>query len=76
MLTHAEVYIHIEFSSSSLSLCDRGVVFAIAHVRGGSELGRGWYDQGKMLHKQNTFNDFIRCAEHLVLVGWTSRGVC
>jgi oligopeptidase B len=61
------------FSSSRLTLLDRGVVFAIAHVRGGSELGRLWYDKGKLEHKQNTFDDFIEAAEHLVAVGMTTR---
>jgi oligopeptidase B len=54
------------FSSARLSLLDRGFVFAIAHVRGGEELGRAWYENGRMEHKMNTFNDFIDCAEHLV----------
>jgi oligopeptidase B len=55
-----------------LSLLDRGFVFAIAHVRGGGELGRTWYEQGKMLHKKNTFTDFVAAARHLVDEGWTS----
>ncbi|MFG1813722.1 S9 family peptidase [Kribbella sp. NPDC049174] len=59
------------FSIPRLSLLDRGVVFAIAHVRGGGELGRHWYDNGKMLTKRNTFTDFIAAAEHLVKDGWT-----
>jgi oligopeptidase B len=59
------------FSIPRLSLLDRGVVFAIAHVRGGGELGRQWYDQGKMLLKRNTFTDFVAAAEHLVKAGWT-----
>lgn len=54
------------FSSARLSLLDRGFVFAIAHIRGGEELGRAWYDNGKMEHKVNTFHDFIDCAETLV----------
>ena len=54
------------FSSARLSLLDRGFVFAIAHVRGGEELGRAWYENGRMEHKMNTFTDFIACAEHLV----------
>jgi oligopeptidase B len=54
------------FAADRLSLLDRGFVFAIAHVRGGQELGRDWYEDGKLLHKKNTFNDFIDCAEHLV----------
>ena len=53
------------FSSARLSLLDRGFVFAIAHIRGGEELGRAWYDNGKMEHKMNTFTDFIDCADHL-----------
>ncbi|MEU4390086.1 S9 family peptidase [Kribbella sp. NPDC023855] len=59
------------FSIPRLSLLDRGVVFAIAHVRGGGELGRSWYDDGKMLTKRNTFTDFIAVAEHLVKDGWS-----
>jgi oligopeptidase B len=59
------------FSIPRLSLLDRGVVFVIAHVRGGGELGRHWYDQGKMLSKRNTFTDFVAAAEHLVKAGWT-----
>jgi oligopeptidase B len=54
------------FSSARLSLLDRGFVFALAHIRGGEELGREWYDNGKMEHKANTFNDFIDCAEFLL----------
>ena len=60
------------FSVSRLSLLDRGFVCAVAHVRGGGELGRRWYDDGKMLRKTNTFTDFVACAEHLVSQGWTS----
>lgn len=59
------------FSTLRLSLLDRGFVFAIAHVRGGGELGRPWYDDGKLLHKRNSFTDFIACAEHLVDEGLT-----
>ncbi|MBE9017391.1 oligopeptidase B [Chroococcidiopsis sp. CCALA 051] len=59
------------FSSNRLSLLDRGVVFAIAHIRGGSEMGRKWYENGKFLHKKNTFTDFIACAEYLIAQGWT-----
>jgi len=54
------------FSIARLSLLDRGMVFAVAHVRGGGELGRPWYEHGKMLEKKNTFTDFIAVAEHLV----------
>lgn len=60
------------FSISRLSLLDRGVVFAVAHVRGGGELGRAWYDQGKMLAKRNTFTDFVAVARHLADTGITT----
>ena len=60
------------FSISRMSLLDRGFVYAIAHVRGGGELGRPWYIHGKMLEKKNTFTDFVACAAHLVATGWTS----
>jgi len=60
------------FSISRLSLLDRGFVYAIAHIRGGGELGRPWYTHGKLLEKKNTFTDFVACAEHLVAAGWTS----
>jgi len=60
------------FDSNRLSLLDRGFIFAIAHVRGGQELGRSWYDRGKFLHKRNTFTDFIACARHLIAEGCTS----
>jgi oligopeptidase B len=61
------------FSSANLSLLDRGVVYAIAHIRGGQEMGRRWYDEGKLLQKMNTFTDFVAAAEHLVGEGYTSR---
>jgi oligopeptidase B len=60
------------FSSMRVSLLDRGFAFAIAHVRGGQEMGRAWYDDGKMMRKMNTFTDFIDCAEHLVRERYTS----
>ena len=60
------------FSSPRLSLLDRGVIFAIAHIRGGQEMGRGWYEDGKLLNKLHTFEDFIDCAEHLIEEGWTA----
>jgi oligopeptidase B len=60
------------FNSSRIALLKRGFVFAIAHIRGGSEMGRHWYDTGKLLHKKNTFTDFIACAEHLIESGYTS----
>lgn len=58
------------FSVARLSLLDRGFVYAIAHVRGGQELGRRWYEEGKLLRKKNTFTDFIAAAEHLVAEGY------
>ena len=61
-----EISIDPYFSVARLSLLDRGAAFAIAHVRGGGEMGRRWYDDGKLLHKQNTFTDFVACARHLV----------
>jgi oligopeptidase B len=60
------------FSHSRVSLLDRGVTVAIAHVRGGGELGKPWHDQGRMEHKMNTFTDFIAVAEHLISKGYTS----
>src|SRR6185503_13598093 len=60
------------FSIPRLSLVDRGVVFAVAHIRGGGEMGRRWYDEGKLLAKKNTFTDFVACSEHLVKAGWTA----
>ncbi|MEX1023960.1 MAG: S9 family peptidase [Planctomycetota bacterium] len=59
------------FSSARLSLLDRGFAFGIAHVRGGSEYGRDWYEAGKLFEKKNTFTDFIDCSEHLVAAGYT-----
>ncbi|MCH8560613.1 S9 family peptidase [Nesterenkonia sp. DZ6] len=58
------------FGIPRLSLLDRGVVFAIAHIRGGGELGRGWYEDGKKLKKTNTFTDFIAATDHLITQGW------
>jgi oligopeptidase B len=60
------------FSQTRVSLLDRGLVFAIAHIRGGGDLGRTWYEAGKMARKQTTFDDFIACAEALIDAGWTS----
>lgn len=62
------------FSSHRLSLVERGVVVATAHVRGGRERGQAWYEAGKLAHKPNTFNDFIAAAEHLADAGFTRRG--
>ncbi|MER3522795.1 MAG: oligopeptidase B [Ignavibacteria bacterium] len=59
------------FSSARLSLLDRGFIYAIAHVRGGEELGRAWYEDGKLLKKKNTFTDFITCARYLIDEGYT-----
>ncbi|MGW4367398.1 S9 family peptidase [Nocardia takedensis] len=60
------------FSVSRISLLDRGMVFAVAHVRGGGEMGRLWYEHGKTLTKKNTFTDFVSCARHLVDTGRTA----
>jgi oligopeptidase B len=60
------------FSSNRLSLLDRGFIYAIAHVRGGSEMGRWWYEDGRLLNKMNTFSDFIACAEHVIAEKYTS----
>lgn len=60
------------FNTSRLSLIDRGFVYAIAHIRGGSEMGRSWYENGRLMHKKNTFTDFIACAEHLIEEKYTS----
>ena len=60
------------FSSTRLSLLDRGFVFAIAHIRGGQEMGRAWYENGKLFNKKNTFTDYIDCGKALVDLGYTS----
>lgn len=60
------------FSSTRLSLLDRGFVYAIAHIRGGQEMGRHWYEDGKLFNKMNTFTDYIDCGEYLVENGYTS----
>lgn len=69
-----EHVIEAKFSTVRLSLLDRGVIYVIAHVRGGGEWGREWYEQGKFLNKRNTFTDFITCAEHLIKNNYTSAG--
>ncbi len=61
----------VYFSSVRLSLLDRGFIFAIAHIRGGQEMGRQWYENGKLLKKANTFNDFIECARFLIAENYT-----
>jgi oligopeptidase B len=66
------ISVDANFDSSRFSLIDRGFAFAIAHIRGGSELGRPWYDDGKLLNKRNTFTDFIASAECLISQGYTS----
>lgn len=60
------------FSSTRLSLLDRGFIYALAHIRGGQEMGRQWYEDGKMFKKKNTFNDFIDCADFLIKEKFTS----
>jgi oligopeptidase B len=61
------------FNEPRLSLLDRGVIYAIAHVRGGGEMGEPWHDGGKMMNKRNSFTDFITCAEHLIAEKYTSQ---
>lgn len=61
-----------DFDAKRLALLDLGVIFAVAQVRGGSEMGRTWYDDGKLLHKRNSFTDFIACAKHLIDHGYTT----
>ncbi|WP_084965178.1 S9 family peptidase [Thermoactinospora rubra] len=68
-----ETSIDPSFSVARLSLLDRGFVFAVAHVRGGGEMGRRWYEDGKLLHKRNTFTDFVAAARHMKAAGWSSR---
>ena len=69
-----EISIDPSFSPHRLSLLDRGMVFAIAHVRGGGEMGRAWYEDGRMEHKANTFSDFIACGRHLIDAGIAQPG--
>jgi len=61
------------FSPSRLVLLDRGLSYVIAHIRGGNDMGEQWHDDGKLMHKMNTFNDFIDCAEYLIQQKWTSK---
>lgn len=61
------------FSADRLSLLERGVIYALAHVRGGADMGRGWYEDGRLMHKKNSFTDLIACADMLVGRGYTSR---
>ncbi len=67
-----EITIDPWFSAARLSLLDRGAVFVLAHIRGGGEMGRRWYEEGKMAAKANTFTDFIACARHMIDAGWTT----
>lgn len=68
------ISIDADFSSDTLTLLDRGFIYAIAHIRGGGELGKPWHDAGKLLVKKNTFDDFIASAEHLIATGYTAPG--
>jgi len=63
----------IGFDSDLFSMVDRGVIAAVAHIRGGGEMGKAWHDDGRMMHKKNTFTDFIACAEYLVAQGYGSK---
>jgi oligopeptidase B len=63
----------VDFSSNRFSLLDRGFIFAVAHIRGGGDLGKPWHDAGKMMVKKNTFTDFIASAEHLINEKYTSQ---
>lgn len=67
-----EISIDPSFSSLRLSLLDRGVIFAVAHIRGGGEMGRSWYEMGKLAQKPTTFSDFVTVASYLVANGWTA----
>lgn len=67
-----EVSIDPTFAATWLSMLDRGLVVAIAHVRGGGEMGRHWYEQGKLQQKQNTFSDFVAAGKHLIAEGWVA----
>ncbi|RPI18267.1 MAG: S9 family peptidase [Ignavibacteriae bacterium] len=64
----------IWFSAARLSLLDRGFIYAVAHIRGGGELGENWYTDGKLMNKKNTFKDFISCSEFLIKEGYTYKG--
>ncbi|GAA3473459.1 S9 family peptidase [Nonomuraea roseola] len=68
-----ETSIDPSFSVARLSLLDRGFAFAVAHVRGGGEMGRRWYEEGKLTRKKNTFTDFVAAARHLKAIGWSDR---
>ena len=66
------ISVPVNFSSNRLSLLDRGVIYAVAHIRGGGELGKPWHDAGRMKQKRNTFTDFIAAAEHLIAQRYTT----
>lgn len=66
------ISVPVNFSPNRLSLLSRGVIYAVAHIRGGGELGKPWHDAGRMMKKRNTFTDFIAAAEHLIAQGYTS----
>jgi oligopeptidase B len=66
------ISVPVNFSSNRLSLLDRGVIYAVAHVRGGGELGKPWHDAARLRQKRNTFTDFIASAEHLIAAGFTN----
>nr|ACF87623.1 unknown [Zea mays] len=68
-----QICIDPSFRGSRFSLVDRGFIYVIAHIRGGGEMGRKWYEDGKLLKKKNTFTDFIDCAEHLIKSKYCSR---
>ena len=67
------ISLDITFNSNIFSMVDRGVVYSVAHIRGGGEMGKAWHDAGKMMNKKNTFTDFIACAQHLVNNGYGSK---
>lgn len=67
-----EISLSPSFSIARLSLLDRGYVYAVAHVRGGGELGRNWYEQGRLAAKENSFTDFVACARHLIKAGYVA----
>ncbi len=67
------ISIDVSFSSSRLSLLDRGMIYGIAHIRGGGEMGKKWHEDGRMMTKKNTFTDFIDCAQYLVDQGYTTK---
>lgn len=73
LLCCQQICIDPSFKASRLSLLDRGFIFAIAHIRGGGEMGRPWYENGKLLKKRNTFTDFIACAEYLIEMKFCSK---